>query len=485
MASNALASQPQKKKYVSTSEMVFYFIGTFLMTNMQGMVNGYRQAYFINVLTLDSNMVSTINTVCSVASFALNFFLTMYIDRQPKPGQTKFKRHVWLWSIPVGIATVLHYYTPNFILANTWLILIYMIGISLVYTVSNGLAGQLNSIAVVMSPDNKERDTVLSFRGIVNAVGNSAILVVLLVAGFITKDEGLQYIGSAVISSLVGVVFMLIACSKVKERVTYESKRVNPLVGFKDVLSNKYARIVLVSEFLKSFRKISSYMGIFLAAALLGSTSKFLLFGLPTGIGTAVGMLIIKFLLNKFNSKVLYIASGVYSIIANTAAFIIGYLYFKTPNTVLLVLFIAFLFFIGLQFGASNLLPSMFQADILEDIEVKTHKRLDASIGFVCSVGATISSTIANAVAPKILYGENSIIQYIQPAADVYPEQSEWTKISMLFFYTVVHGLMMFLAGVPFFFYKLTGETKDEVHEAVMAYRAEVEQRNEQNSKAE
>ena len=40
-------------------------------------------------------------------------------------------------------------------------------------------------------------------------------------------------------------------------------------------------------------------MGTFLAAALLGDSSKFLLFGLPTGIGTAVGMLVINFLLKN------------------------------------------------------------------------------------------------------------------------------------------------------------------------------------------
>lgn len=38
-------------------------------------------------------------------------------------------------------------------------------------------------------------------------------------------------------------------------------------------------------------------------------------------------------------------------------------------------MFIIFLFLIGLQFGASNLLPNMFQADVLEDIELKIGKR--------------------------------------------------------------------------------------------------------------
>lgn len=215
-------------------------------------------------------------------------------------------------------------------------------------------------------------------------------------------------------------------------------------------------------------------MGVFLAAALLGSSSKFLLFGLPTGIGTAVGMLVINFLLKKFNSKVLYIASGIYSVIINTAAFAVGYTYFKSPSPVLQILFVVFLFLIGLQFGASNLLPTMFQADVLEDIELKTGKRLDASLPFVIGIGTMISGTVASGLAPKILYGANSICGYVQGMEDG-TGQSLKTKIWMLFFYTIFHGLMMFLAGVPFFLYKLTGKTKEEVHERVLAQRAALE----------
>ena len=220
---------------------------------------------------------------------------------------------------------------------------------------------------------------------------------------------------------------------------------------------------------------LKPYSVIFLAEALLGP-GKFLLFGLPTGIGTAVGMLIINFLLKKFNSKVLYIASGIYSVIANTAAFAVGYIYFKNPSPVLQILFVAFLFLIGLQFGASNLLPTMFQADVLEDIELKTGKRLDASLPFVIGIGTMISGTIASALAPMILYGTRvPIIEYVQAVGGVVQEQSLHTKIMLLFFYTVVHGLMMFLAGVPFFLYKLTGQTKENVHNAVLKQREQFE----------
>lgn len=242
--------------------------------------------------------------------------------------------------------------------------------------------------------------------------------------------------------------------------------------GFGDILRNKYAWTIIVSEFLKSFRGIANFMGTFLAAALLGDSSKFLLFGLPTGIGTAVGMLVINFLLKKFDSRVLYIASGIYSLIANTGAFLIGYTYFKqeTSGGPLRIVFIVFLFLIGLQFGASNLLPNMFQADVLEDIELKTGKRMDASLGFVIGIFTMVSSTVAGALSPLILYGDNSICGYVQGIQDG-TLQSLKTKIWMLFFYTIFHGIMMFLAGVPFFFYKLTGARKAEIHAKLLEQR--------------
>ena len=116
----------------------------------------------------------------------------------------------------------------------------------------------------------------------------------------------------------------------------------------------------------------------------------------------------------------------------------------------------------------------MFQADVLESIEHKTGKRLDATLPFVIGIGTMISGTIASWLAPQILYGDNSIIGYIEGAEELGIEQSIDTKILLLFFYTIVHGIMMFLAGVPFFFYKLTGKTKEDIHNAVIAQREQM-----------
>ena len=468
---SSLATQNQETKHLKTKEFVLYLLGIFFYTCMTGMVGSYRNAYLVNVLKITDDEASLFNTLVSVIPFILSFFISMYIDGRKTGKMGKFKPLAMFVVVPMAATLMLSFWTPKG-LSGTFL-MIYLVAIAVLWGAFCTLGNSINMIANVMTPNMKERDNVISFRSISSAVGNSAPLVIVLVIGLIWKDnEGLQYIIGAGLCSAVGIITVLLGMSTVKERITYTSEKKNPLEGFKDVLTNKYAWSIIISETLKNFRQVSNYMGVFLAAALLGSTSKFLLFGLPTGIGTAVGMLVINMLLKKFNSKVLYIASGIYSVIANTLAFAVGYMYFKTGSSVLQIVFIVFLFLIGLQFGASNLLPSMFQADVLEDIEAKTGKRIDATLPFVISIGTLISGTIATALAPKVLYGDNSIIGYIQPTDLVpNPEQGLDTKILLLFFYTIVHGVMMFLAGVPFFFYKLTGETKEEVHRKVLEMR--------------
>lgn len=51
---------------------------------------------------------------------------------------------------------------------------------------------------------------------------------------------------------------------------------------------------------------------------------------------------------------------------------------------------------------------------MLEDIELKTGKRMDASLGFVIGIFTMVSGTVAGALSPLILYGDNSICGYVQ-----------------------------------------------------------------------
>ncbi len=467
----------QDTKYLKRKEWILYLVAVFFYTNMTGMINEYRRAYLVDVLMLSEDHLSFFNTFTSIAGFALSFVYAMILDnKRPKNGQ-KFKHLGLLSAIPCGIVMFFIFYTPDIIKSNPYLLLAFLCIIALVQGCCFYFGGTINMVAVVMTPNNKEREQLLSFRAISSAVGNSAPLVVVLVMGEILKavkggnDPSLNYLLSAILCGVVGTVTMLLGFNAIKERITYNEEKKNPLEGISFILRNKHARVVILSEFLKSFRGVCTYMQPFIAAAMLGSSSQTLLFALPIGIGTMVGMLIINQLLKKFNSRVLYIASGMYSVCINIIAFSVGYVKLTRPGMDWLeIVFIVCLFLTGLQFGASNLLPNMFQADILDDLELSTRRRLDASLPFVIGLGTTISGTIANAAVPYILYGDNSIIHYQQGLADG-TQQTLETKIMLLFFYTVLHGIMMLLAGVPFFFYKLTGKERERVHNAAVAQR--------------
>lgn len=488
---NTIKTQ-NEQKHVGKSEFVLYLMGVFFYTTMTGMVGGNRNAYLVNVLRLTDDQTSLFNVLTQIIPFVLNFFIVMYIDGRKMGKSGKFRPVTMLAVIPMAIVMMLSFWAPPGLSGTV--LMIYVVTLAVLWGVLCTFGNSINMVANVMTPNLKERDQVLSFRSISSAVGNSAPVVIVLVVGLIWKNnnvdlinsvtgtsirsvEGLQYIISAALCGVVGIITVLLGMKVVRERTVYTAEKKNPLIGFVDIVKNKYAWTIIFSEFLKSFRGIATYMEAFMAAAVLGDISKKILFVLPVGIGTAVGMLVINFLLKKFDARQLYIASGIYSLCANCAAFGVGYAYFTTGNSALQVVFIIFLFLIGLQFGASNLLPSMFQADVLETIELKTGKRLDASFPFVIGIGTLISGAIASYLAPQFLYGDGSIIGYIQPTDLVpNPVQSLDTKVTLLFFYTIMHGIMMFLAGVPFFFYKLTGKTKEDFHNALLAKRAEMEE---------
>ncbi len=480
---NASIANNAKTKYVGNAELFMFIFAVFFYTMMTGMINGYRSDYMVNILSMPESHVATFNAVNGIAGYILSFVYALILDNKKIKNNEKFKPIGIAAAIPCGLLTVLVFLVPDLIRQNPTVLLAYMIFLALVQGGCFYFGNTVNMVAMVMSPDLKERENVLSYRGISSAIGNSAPMVVVLVIGAIIKaakgqdDPELNYVISSILCGAIGTVTMLLGMKMVKERTVYSEKKQNPLIGFKDILTSPHARTIILSETLKAFRGIATYMETFMAIAVLGTASKKIIFVLPVGIGTFVGMIVVKTLLKKFNSRQLYIASGVYSVIINCVSFAIGYTQFTMENKgqdpgILQYIFVVCLFLTGLQFGASNLLPTMFQADALDDLELKTGKRLDASLPFAIGLGTTISGTIASTLAPLILYGENSIIQYVQgTAADPYPVQSYDTKIKLLFFYTIFHGIMMLLAGIPFITYKLTGKTKETMHDELIAYR--------------
>ena len=129
--------------------------------------------------------------------------------------------------------------------------------------------------------------------------------------------------------------------------------------------------------------------------------------------------------------------------------------------------FIASLFLIGLQFGSSNLLPNIFNADVLNEIELQSGgKRLEGTVSFSSTIVTTIMTVITGILTPTILL---KVCNY-QQGTDI---QSQSTKIRLVFFYTIFVGLCFALSLLPMIGYRLTTKKRDVINKQLEVLRAQ------------
>lgn len=315
----------------------------------------------------------------------------------------------------------------------------------------------------------------MSMNSFFSSIMASAPLVIVLVLG-IFKDKGFfdtnqMYLIGMLLCAIVYAVTMLNAMKSTKERVPYVVEKNSMFDGIKDVVKNKNFWWMTLSVQVRNFYLIGTGLGIYIAGVLLGDTSKFLLIGLPTGIGTFVGMLIVQQLIKKINPATVLKIFCVYSLIANTFAFGAGYMYLTKGGTVWQIVFLFFLFTIGLQFGANNIIPNILNADVLNELELQTGgKRLEQTVSFTQSIIGAVAGVISGVLSPFILLNEH-MINYQQGAS----QQTLSTSIKLVFFYTIFAGIFYVLSIIPLIGYNLDNKRRKEIGEALEVQRAQRE----------
>ena len=473
-----------KKKYMNFKEIAAYSLGLFGFQAIVGLLNSYQAEFDGSILGANVSVVAILILVAKIVSAVADPVVGNLIDRS-KSKRGKFKSMILYSLVPLLVMTAVVFVKVPFSGTGlyVWIFLTYLVW-SIAMTMGDVPS---QGIASVLTPDPTERTNVVSISNTFKQIGFSACVVIvpiacLIIPGgskvFVKSGEtdtpmiASEFFWTAVLTAIFGCVLFALIPLLNKERVPYQA---GEKTTFKDMMgalkNNKPLMLVIISYFLGFGRQMAMGIQVQAATVILGSQNLVAVLGIVTAVGSMISMALCPLLIKKLDERKAYILLSVYGFAASIFSFVIGHFWFQSPdNMVLTVLFYASLFLIGLQFGASNLLPNMFQADVLEDIELKTGKRMDASLGFVIGIFTMISGTVAGALSPLILYGDNSICGYVQGIQDG-TLQSLKTKIWMLFFYTIFHGIMMFLAGVPFFFYKLTGARKAEIHAKLLEQR--------------
>ncbi|MDE6757750.1 MAG: MFS transporter [Clostridia bacterium] len=466
------------KKHISNYELFSYVLGMGFYAMFTGMINTYRTDYINNIIQLSEKNQQIMSAITTIAGFVIGFFIMSFIDNfHSKRG--KFRPIVLASTIPMALTGFLLFYTP-FEDANSRYAMIYVVSISALYTILFTLTEMGNTTAIVMTPNEEERNSLLSFTNFFSSIMNSAPLVIILVLGFFlikTDEQGnkvsgyfdknTMYIIAMALCATLYAVTTINAMLKVKERVPYMEKKESPFIGMGDVVKNKNFWFLTLSNSIRDIRKVGTGFGIFVAGALLGGTDKFLLIGLPTGIGTVVSMLIVQKMIKKIDVIKVNAIFSVYSLFANALAFVIAVIYFKYGGLVWQVLFVLSLFLIGLQFGSANIIPNIFKGDVLNEIELQTGgKRLEQTVNFSSSIVSTLIGVVTGILTPTILL---NVCGY-QQGSDI---QTETTKIKLVFFYTLFAGIFFCLSLLPMIGYKLNKKRREEISAQIEVMRAE------------
>lgn len=478
---------PAEKKYMKPSEIVTFGIGLFGVALLTGWMPDYTTTFFADFAFkgkgFDSDSFAhTVSLVFGVAGFVgavCELIIGILVDRT-KTRLGKVKPWIGFGAVPLAIVSLMVFVAPDtssLMKASIWMFIIY----ALYTAVSCAVESPANCFGALCSPNPSERSDAISIALFLRSVGQSGGQVVIIVVGAVmaklmgqqqfknAEGQGLDLIISTAVCALGMVIFVMIFFANNKERVPYTSEKVSLAESIKLVFTNKNLLMVSLTKLAGFGRGVYGTVSLYIAIYLLGSKGLKLALMLPMGIGTAVGMLIVKQVLKKFSTKKTFIIFCIYGASSLAILFLIS----KAVgfNSTLVVPFLILNFFCGLQHGNTNVTPNIMIADCVDEIEYKTGKRQEGLAYAGYGLFSKIASAFTKYLGPFLVYTWSGY-QFSQNANISYVAQTDSTLSKFLTVYTIIPAIFVLLQMVPIFFYDMVGEKKERITAALAEKRA-------------
>lgn len=476
-----------KQKHMKFKEIAAYSLGLFGFQAIVGLLNSYQAEFDGSILggysgmAIDVGIVGVLILIAKIVSAVFDPIVGNMIDRS-KSKRGKFKSMILYSLLPLLVMTAIVFlpldFKGNNILCYVWIFVTYLIW-SLAMTMGDVPS---QGIASVLTPNPTERTNVVSISNTFKQIGFSACVVIVPIVCLIipggsqvfgfegetdTPMIGTEYLGTAILTAVLGCALFALIPMLNKERVPYVA---GEKTTFKDMVAalknNKPFMLVIVSYFLGFGRQMAMGIQVQAATVLLGSQNLVAVLGIVTAIGSMISMALCPLLIKKLNEKNAYLLLSIYGFAASIFSFIVGHFWFQNPeNMVLTVLFYASLFLIGLQFGAVTLMPMIMTADCVDYYEYETGKRMEGAAYSILTL--TIKVCLALGTAVGLIFVQQSGY-YSSLSAGTFTTQ---TKDIIFFAYTALPGILALLSIFPIFKYDLVGKKKETITAALAQRR--------------
>ncbi|MBE6720235.1 MAG: hypothetical protein E7571_06240 [Ruminococcaceae bacterium] len=484
------------KSYVPKKEWLAYGIGALGQGMVYGIMSSYISDFYLNVLKVTPIFVLLLMLLARVWD-AINDPIMGYIVDHVNPKHGKLKAYLLYTPIPVAILTMLLFYAPNLTDVQRMIYAgVTYVAWGMIYTSSDV---PFWSLPNAMTPNADERGSIISKARTLNGIGSAIPMAMFMGLGFIlpklnfsgTELERQKYTIMALVCSVIGNILFIRVYFKTKERVnipvppkrdksqpntlklifTCKPLMLTAAMGILSAARYMFqagaVHVARYSFYIGDAEKLKLLSGQELEEALQSniSTVSTVLAG-ASAIGMFGAMIAVTPLIKKFSYKQLVIASSLLGAASSLAMWFIGYDNFWACVPCLLISTI--------PCGVINVCAFAMVGDCLDYMELHTGVRLTGMGNAIQSFVTKFSNAIATS---------GIILMYIIVGLDVSQMSANVTtnpttldpsiRTGIFSVVSIIPAISLLLCIIPMFFYKITGEYREQMEKELAKQREE------------
>ena len=493
-------SKSNRLKDRTTREILAFSLLPFGMSSINSLLGTALNMYFTDVLGLSLAMTGIVLSATKIWDAVNDPMMGMIVDKtRTKWG--KCRPYVFWLSGPVIIVTALLFAPVNF--GQTGNFIYAIIAYLLYYTVYTALDIPYQGSIPLVFPEDKKRVKAISFSNILGSLGSVLPSILFFtIAGFWGRDnQKMGYFSSALIFAVLAGLPMFFSAFGFKEKVYIPPRKEKYTEGLKIVFKDKKFVCLAIAAFFSSLMNIGAAMflpyfakwncaGVIPIDSLcnwihntLGINIQLTSEGLLTpllqigsGASYMLSMALVPWFLKKMDKKTLWIGVSLAGIVADVLCFVIG-VWVVPYNTVAgAVVYTILRFFTNFPVGVITVLLAAMFSDVVDDLEMRTNKRLEGTVFSFRSLAGKISYALFNVIMLNVVdaFGYNAevmtkltdnltkpLIQSTTQAA-IYDGVNYTSLLNVIFFMLTALGAVgLLLQTIPMFFYKFDEKAQE------------------------
>lgn len=323
--------EQNEKRYVRPREIAAYALTSYGLNNLTSFIGSTKQYFMMSFLGLSGKQYGLLGTISTVWDALDDPISGIVIDRfRTRWGRL---RPFLILSMPLwAITSILFYSLPTGFTSNQ--AFIYALVATIIYGIGFSYLSGWELLLYNMTPNTGERGTLIATQKFVNLFTWLPSLVPVFVdfVPGVTKNAITQpevYKGFSIFFVLIAAAAAVYGFFVMKERVSIASKDEIKQVSFfrsaKSILTCRPLWALLVSSFFGGIKGVGGASEDFFWLNCTGRLSNRLLCSLFTGIPNYVITPVAPSIIRKFGLRTTAISAGVFSGLAYTALYFIGY----------------------------------------------------------------------------------------------------------------------------------------------------------------